>query len=148
MTKNKRRAQRRRAKQKKNLLWAGLAGIVILLLAVALWPRSDTTLALEISVEEAYQKYQEDIFFLDVREQEEWDEYHAPNSALIPLGQLAGRVDELPQDQEIVVICRSGNRSQQGRDILTAAGFTQVTSMAGGLTAWRDLGFPVESGTP
>jgi rhodanese-related sulfurtransferase len=55
-------------------------------------------------------------------------------------------VNELPRDQEIVVVCRSGNRSQQGRDILLQAGFTQVTSMAGGLSQWRSAGYSTVTG--
>jgi rhodanese-related sulfurtransferase len=98
----------------------------------------------EISVDEAYQKYQEGVFLLDVRTQEEWDEYHAPNTTLIPLDELEGRLDELPQNEEIVVVCRSGNRSQVGRDILRNNGFEQTTSMSGGLKAWRAAGYPIE----
>jgi rhodanese-related sulfurtransferase len=101
------------------------------------------TLASEISVDEAYQMYQDGTFLLDVRTQEEWDEYHAPNTTLIPLDQLASRLNELPKDREIVVVCRSGNRSQQGRDILLDAGFN-ATSMAGGLKEWYAKGYPVE----
>jgi rhodanese-related sulfurtransferase len=81
---------------------------------------------------------------LDVREQAEWDEYQIPGATLIPLGELAERVDELPKDEEIVVVCRSGNRSQEGRDILLQAGFSKVSSMAGGMIEWRDAGHPVE----
>lgn len=98
----------------------------------------------EISVTDAYTKYQSGAFVLDVRTQEEWDDYHAPNTTLIPLDQLPARVNELPKDREIVVVCRSGNRSQQGRDILLNAGFTQVTSMKGGLNEWRSSGYPIE----
>ena len=98
----------------------------------------------EISVDEAYQKYQDGVFLLDVRTQEEWDEYHAPDTTLIPLDQLEGRLDELPQDEEIVVVCRSGNRSQAGRDILRNNGFERSTSMSGGLNAWRAAGYPIE----
>ncbi|MCP4427495.1 MAG: rhodanese-like domain-containing protein, partial [Chloroflexi bacterium] len=76
--------------------------------------------------------YEDGAFVLDVREPSEWDDYHAPDTTLIPLGELAQRVDELPRDKEIVVICRSGNRSQTGRDILLDAGFASVTSSAGG----------------
>jgi rhodanese-related sulfurtransferase len=81
---------------------------------------------------------------LDVRTQEEWNEFHAPNTTLIPLDQLASRLNEVPTDREIVVVCRSGNRSQQGRDILLNAGFEQVTSMTGGLNEWQASGYPVE----
>jgi rhodanese-related sulfurtransferase len=97
-----------------------------------------------ISAEEAYGKYQSGAFVLDVRTQEEWNEYHAPNTTLIPLDQLQARLGEVPTDKEIVVVCRSGNRSQQGRDILLNAGFKQVTSMTGGLNDWRAKGYPIE----
>ena len=98
-----------------------------------------------VSVDEAHQMYEEGTFVLDVRTPEEWDEFHAPNTTLIPLDELASRVDELPKDQPIVVICRSGNRGQAGRDILLQAGF-DATSVNGGLNEWRDTGYPVVSG--
>ena len=97
----------------------------------------------EISVDDAYGKYQNGTFVLDVRTVEEWNEFHAPNSTLIPLDELSTRINELPRDQEIVVVCRSGNRSQQARDILLGAGFDRVTSMAGGLNEWRAKGYPI-----
>jgi rhodanese-related sulfurtransferase len=101
-------------------------------------------LANTVSVNEAYDLAQNGAFVLDVRTVEEWNEFHAPNSTLIPLEQLASRLNEIPRDRRIVVVCRSGNRSQQGRDILLNAGFAQVTSMTGGLTEWRTSGFPIE----
>ena len=76
--------------------------------------------------------YQSGTFVVDVRTQEEWDEYHVPNTTLIPLDQLPNRLSEVPKDKEIVVICRSGNRSQEGRDILLSAGYN-ATSMTGGV---------------
>jgi rhodanese-related sulfurtransferase len=97
-----------------------------------------------IGVSEAYRLYQSGAFVLDVRTVEEWNEYHVPNTTLIPLDQLASRLNALPRDRQIVVVCRSGNRSQEGRDILLEAGFEQVTSMRGGLSEWRAGGYPVE----
>ena len=97
-----------------------------------------------VSVNAAYDLAQKGAFVLDVRTIEEWNEFHAPNSTLIPLDQLASRLNEVPRDRQIVVVCRSGNRSQQGRDILLNAGFAQVTSMTGGLNEWRASGFPIE----
>lgn len=82
-------------------------------------------------------------FMLDVREPFEWQEYHMPGAVLIPLGQLPRRLNEVPKDRPIVVVCRSGNRSEVGRDILLQAGFTAVTSMDGGMRAWRNAGLPV-----
>jgi len=97
-----------------------------------------------IGVSEAYDLYQNGAFVLDVRTLEEWNEYHAPNTTLIPLDQLPSRLSEVPRDSQVVVVCRSGNRSQQGRDILLNAGFEQVTSMTGGLSEWRASGYPIE----
>jgi rhodanese-related sulfurtransferase len=128
-----------------------LAVVALVILIALLWAnRSDSNsstpagLPPEISVSEAFTKYQNGAYVLDVRTQEEWDEYHAPNTTLIPLDQLASRLNELPRDREIVVVCRSGNRSQQGRAVLLDAGFEQVTSMKGGLNEWRASGYPVE----
>ncbi len=123
-----------------------IAGLVIFLILQTGNRKNNTATSLpgEISVSEAYTKYQNGAFFLDVRTQEEWNEFHAPNATLIPLDQLPARLNELPKDKEIVVVCRSGNRSQQGRDILLNAGFAQVTSMQGGLTDWRASGYPIE----
>lgn len=128
----------------------GLLGVTVLVVVALILSRNaenNGKLGATISPQQAYALYQNgEAFFLDVREQEEWNEYHAPNTTLIPLGQLAARVGEIPvpKDAPIVVVCRSGNRSDEGRDILRRAGFTNVTSMDGGLKTWRQLGYPIE----
>lgn len=138
-----------------NLSWLWI-GLLLLLLSIFSFSmaacssapitvgNASTTLPLEVSVEEAYQMYQDGTFFLDVRTQEEWEDFHAPNSSHIPLEQLESRLHEINKNNEIVVVCRSGNRSQAGRDILLNNGFSQVTSMAGGLNEWRAAGHPIE----
>lgn len=122
-------------------------GLIIFLIASLGGEQASSagTLPASVSVDEAYQMYQEGTFVLDVRTPEEWNEFHAPNTTLIPLDELASRVDELPKDKPIVVVCRSGNRSQAGRDILLQAGF-DATSMNGGLNEWRSKGYAVVSG--
>jgi len=100
----------------------------------------------EISVAEAAQLDPEGWFFLDVREPSEWSEAHIPYATLIPLGELTVRLSEIPKDQNIVVVCRSGNRSAVGRDLLLNSGFTNVTSMAGGMNTWQAQGHPVVIG--
>lgn len=134
----------------RSLLGLGLV-LLIALGAVAAWavlsnanPQTAATLPAEIDVAQAYDKYQQGIFLLDVRTQGEWDSQHVPGATLIPLDQLESRLGELPKDQEIVVMCRSGNRSQAGRDILLEAGFTRVTSMQGGITDWSAAGYPTQ----
>lgn len=96
-----------------------------------------------VSAGEAYDLYQNGAFFLDVRSQEEWNDFHVENAALIPLEQLPERLNELPKDKLIVVVCSAGGRSATGRDLLLDAGFTQVTSLSGGLDEWIASGYPV-----
>jgi len=125
-----------------------LAVALVIFLIASLGSESSSNaggLPASVSVDEAYQMYQDGTFVLDVRTPEEWNEFHAPNTTLIPLDELASRLDELPKDQPIVVVCRSGNRSQSGRDILLQAGFN-ATSMTGGLNEWRSKGYTVVSG--
>lgn len=121
-----------------------VAFVVFIVFLIASANSGGSGLAGEVNVDQAYQMYQQsNTFVVDVRTQEEWDEYHAPNTTLIPLDELPNRLNEIPKDKEILVVCRSGNRSQQGRDILLQAGFN-ATSMAGGLKEWYARGFPVE----
>ena len=82
----------------------------------------------------------DDPFVLDVREP---DEYAAANldGALIPLGELPGRLGELEAhrgDSLIVVHCRSGMRSARAVETLHAAGFTNAVNLRGGIHAWSD----------
>lgn len=130
-------------------LWIGLGvaavAILIVLLVVKPWQATSTS---SITPAEAFEKYNAGVFFLDVREPAEWDAGRIPNTTLIPLGELSSRLGELPANQEIVVVCRSGNRSQEGRDILLKAGFTQVSSMDGGVRAWGNAGYPFEGAIP
>lgn len=125
-------------------LVAALALVIWLVVAGTGSAGRENGLPATISVEEAYSMYQRGVLLLDVREDSEWDEFHVPGTTHLPLGELAERVDELPRDVQIVVICRSGNRSRQGRDILLEAGFTEVTSMDGGLKAWQANGYPIQ----
>lgn len=108
--------------------------------------RANNTALRIISVAEAYSKYEQGIFLLDVRSPQEWEKNHIPNTTLIPLDQLPDRINEVPKDQEIMVICQSGRRSQKGRNVLLDAGFTHVSSISGGLNEWQASGYPTVSG--
>jgi rhodanese-related sulfurtransferase len=127
------------------VILVAVAGLLFLQQGSQASASNEDSLPGEVSVVEAAGLREEGAFMLDVREPYEWDEYHIPGAVLVPLGELEARLSELPQDQEIVVVCRSGNRSVVGRDILLRAGFEDVTSMAGGMNQWRSAGFEVES---
>lgn len=78
-------------------------------------------------------------FILDVREPHEYQIVNL-GAPLIPLGQLPARLSEIPvgKNEEIIVHCRSGARSQKASLELKAAGFTNVKNLAGGILAWAD----------
>lgn len=100
----------------------------------------------EISVAEAYQMREDGAFILDVREPDEWEAGHIPGATLIPLGQLSARISEVPQGVDIVVVCRSGNRSFDAAIILLEAGYEQVFSMDGGVSEWIIAGYESVTG--
>ncbi len=129
------------------LIFIGLA-LVLVAGYFLLKPASKQVSALpsEVSVAEAVKLRDAGAFVLDVRQPEEWEQAHIQGATLIPLGELQARSNEVPKDTKVLVVCRSGNRSQQGRQILLAAGFTTVTSMSGGVTQWQSEGNPVVSG--
>jgi rhodanese-related sulfurtransferase len=83
---------------------------------------------------------------LDVRNPDEYEAGHVPGAVLIPLPELAERVDEVPTGAPLYVICAMGGRSQKAAEHL-AAGGRDVANVAGGTTAWIEAGFDVTSGS-
>ena len=80
---------------------------------------------------------QEDkLFLLDVREAHEFQYAHIANSVLIPLNEIPKRLAELDSQQEIVVICHHGMRSQQAANYLVQSGFQNIANLTGGIDAW------------
>lgn len=77
----------------------------------------------------------ENPFLLDVREPEETAEGIIEGAHLIPLGQLPDQIHQLPKDEVIYVICRSGNRSRKACDFLSDQGF-QCVNMTGGMKSY------------
>jgi adenylyltransferase/sulfurtransferase len=77
-----------------------------------------------------------DLILLDVREPFEWDIAHIEGARLIPIGELPARLRELNGHAEIVTYCHHGTRARRAVEILQAAGFSKVRSLAGGIDAW------------
>jgi rhodanese-related sulfurtransferase len=85
-------------------------------------------------------------WLLDVREDDEWAAGHVPDATHIPLGQLGPRTAELPQDEEIYVICRSGARSARVTQALVGAGW-RACNVGGGMQDWAAAGRPMTTDT-
>lgn len=99
----------------------------------------------EIGVTELAKRREEGATLIDVRQPEEHAEVRVPGARLIPLGELPDRVDEVPTDGPVYVICKSGGRSATAVAWLRERGIDAV-NVAGGTMAWRDAGLPIESG--
>ncbi|NIQ07323.1 MAG: molybdopterin-synthase adenylyltransferase MoeB [Candidatus Korarchaeota archaeon] len=80
----------------------------------------------------------DDFVLVDVREYHEYDIANIEGSVLIPLGEVADRLDELNPDDEIVVHCHHGGRSMKATQYLIDQGFKNVKNLAGGIDAWAE----------
>lgn len=83
-------------------------------------------------------------WLLDVREAHEWDAGHASAARHIPLSELGQRAAEIPQDETVYVICRSGARSERAAIALNGAGW-QTVNVADGMMGWAQAGLPMVS---
>ncbi|GAA0960852.1 rhodanese-like domain-containing protein [Frigoribacterium faeni] len=90
-----------------------------------------------ISAAEAVSRVASGARLIDVREQSEWDAGHAPAAQLIPLSELGDRVDDVPTDEQVLIVCHAGMRSLRATAALRRAGIDAV-NVEGGMLAWRD----------
>ncbi len=77
-------------------------------------------------------------FILDVREPWEFDICHIPGARSIPMQQITGRLDEVPQNSALVVVCHHGARSMQVASYLANSGRAEIYNLSGGVAAWAD----------
>jgi rhodanese-related sulfurtransferase len=84
-------------------------------------------------------KRRSEFHLLDVREQDEWDAGHIEGAQHIPLGELGARLADVPKEQVVVAVCRSGARSDRAAKGLRSSGF-QAENLDGGVTAWSRAG--------
>ncbi|MHB1683470.1 MAG: rhodanese-like domain-containing protein [Bacilli bacterium] len=73
---------------------------------------------------------------IDVREIDEYRSGHIEGSVLIPLAELPYRLHEIDHRMDLILVCRSGNRSAEACEILHTRGFSNAKTLTGGLTAW------------
>lgn len=86
-----------------------------------------------------------DLVILDVRQPQEWAEGHIAGARHITGAELPQRLDEVPNDVPVAVICGSGYRSSVSSSLLAHQGHKNIVNIAGGMSAWKRAGLPVKS---
>lgn len=100
----------------------------------------------EIDVDELDTRMAAGAVTVDVRELDEWQEIRVPGVIHIPLGEIQDRFAEIPEADELLLICKAGGRSMKAAEFLHSQG-RGVLNVAGGTTAWVKSGRPTESGS-
>jgi len=98
----------------------------------------------QIAPEAAVRLLAEGAALIDVREPEEWQIGRAPEAQHIPLGELGARLAELPVGSQLIMVCRSGARSNSAATALVGIGL-RALNLAGGMQAWKAAALPVVS---
>jgi len=99
----------------------------------------------EVSVD-AVETRPPDTILLDVREPEEYHHGHIPGAVNLPQCDLASRLDDLPRDRPLWVVCQAGFRSRRAAQFLMQMGFGQVGNVQGGTSAWEAAGKSLAGG--
>ncbi|MFV2017406.1 rhodanese-like domain-containing protein [Micromonospora sp. LOL_023] len=89
----------------------------------------------------------DEAYLIDVREPQEWVAGHAPGAHHLPMMEIPQRLAEVPQDGDVVVVCRSGGRSGQVVAYLRQHGWDNVRNLAGGMQDWAAGARPMVSET-
>ncbi|QPG04547.1 rhodanese [Salinimonas marina] len=102
----------------------------------------------ELSVHQVYQRQPDRPLLIDIREPEEWQGGVLPGALCCARGILESRIETLLRettsaDPEVILYCRSGARSALAAYSLAQMQFSRVYSMAGGITAWQEQGYPL-----
>jgi rhodanese-related sulfurtransferase len=84
-----------------------------------------------------------DLVIVDVRTVTEFDDGHIDGAINIPVDEIGDKLDELDKDDELLVYCRTGNRSGRAVGILKDAGYTRIYHMHEGISVWIQQGYPV-----
>ncbi|WP_424950219.1 rhodanese-like domain-containing protein [Deinococcus sp.] len=96
----------------------------------------------EVSPREAQERMGQGALLIDVREPNEYEEVHASGAKLMPLSEFEASYGTLPKDAELVMICRSGARSERAAQLLLDHGYSNVSNLKGGTMAWVQDGLP------
>lgn len=98
-----------------------------------------------IDVDELYKRWSQrtNLAVIDVRRDDEWKEGHIPGALHLHIGDLPQYLDEVPRNQPVALICRTGHRAEMAASIIAATGCEVVVVGRGGVPDWAERGFPV-----
>lgn len=100
----------------------------------------------EIDVEMAFQMQAQGDLIIDVREQHEWDAGHATGAKHHPKSQMEKlKAIYTNTNRPLILMCQRGVRSKTVADYMAEAGYQEIYSVIGGLSAWQDARLPVVS---
>lgn len=99
-----------------------------------------------ISSFDAKEMYDNKIKFIDVREEAEHEAARIPNTILIPMSEIQNRIEEIPKDEQVVIYCRTGNRSGILIQQLIQSGYTNLYNLEHGIIDWHQKNLPVDIG--
>jgi len=100
--------------------------------------------AYELSPRAAYERAQQGALIIDVREASEYGSVRIPGAELVPIGSLTRAREHMDPDQEMIFVCRVGERSALAVDLLRRAGFGRTYNLAGGIVGWLNEQLPVQ----
>ncbi|QIX26819.1 thioredoxin [Nocardioides sp. JQ2195] len=96
----------------------------------------------EVGLDDFAAAHSQGAFVLDVRESDEFTAGHVPGATHIPMNDVPQRLDEVPTDREVYVICQSGGRSRAVVGLLRQRGITAL-NVSAGTAGWVQRGWPV-----
>jgi rhodanese-related sulfurtransferase len=126
----------------KIFLLASLAGLLLTTVATAAMQNITATDMQKIT------KKTPDIYLLDVRTLGEYTQKRIKGARLIPIDQIQSRINEIPKNRPIIVICETGMRSAQVGRYLDSLGYPGIYNLSQGIMGWQLRGYPIESGMP
>jgi len=122
-----------------------LTKMIVVLAALILMGCGPTAEQL-VDVKAAAERQARGELLLDIREADDYKEFHAPNTTNIPMGRLALRLSELEtyKSKPIMVIDHAEQRAPRAMEVLLKAGLSQVFVVKGGMAEWKKAGLPIE----
>lgn len=99
-----------------------------------------------ITASDAFAMTKKGALFVDVREEGEIERkaFDVPDIMVVPLSRFESGFGEIPKNRRVIVVCRSGNRSETAAALLMNRGYRNVSNLQQGIIGWEREGFPIK----